>query len=442
MPTNTTKNPAISTHDKAEDITLAVELKFLILQDLDTLDYPVRPFVPHRPEHLRNSMTQSETQLWKDNWAAVAQAMNALPGVDALTSHQIQEQGLGHTDYWKTHWIVYKANSAVPPYLTYHLGDPDHPVLDEMAPEYSKQAWTPVEICSPLLYWTQKDEALSTLKRILSTINKKFGTIVNHSTETHTHLGRVDGKFYSLNTMKKIATLLWLSEPILRGLKDPRSPNFDHAYTWSYPIRRCSRIALAQEGQLPGGQTVDDLYTGRSDDLHRFLAKLDDARGTAATGAAQHNGCTFSAENRQALTAIWRAIDHQELGRMLSGPERKYRRLGFNFHSLGQEDDRARESPRTVEVRFLEGFVDDTVVPAWVRLCGELVELATEEQGDDYEFYGVVALLLGLPVGWSLDAKFSAFMNKMGRRRIPVSVYEPLQAIIRRNYPPGEMNME
>lgn len=326
---------------------------------------------------------------------------------------------------------MYKANSAAPLYLRYSQDDPDRPVLDKTAPGYDKDAWTPVEICSPILPWAQKQDVMSTLRRIVATINSHFDVVSNATTETHVHVGRADGRFYSLKTMKKLATLLWLSEPVLRAVKDPRSPNFDHHYTWSYSWREQSRIAQAlRGGRLPEGQTVHDLASGRPCDFDSFVSMLKDAR---LAGGGGGGGDALLDGHRQALRAIWRAADHKELGYMLRGPERKYRRLGFNFHAL--EMDESEPAPRTVEFRFLEGFIDKEVVPAWVRLCGELVDLVTDRP-EDWGFYDAVALLLDLPRDWPLDAQFSAFVNEMGRERVPKSVYEPLRDIIRKNYPP------
>lgn len=432
MPLHMSADSTFSARDSAEDITFAVELKFLIRQEISQI-HPkygaVRPFVPHRPVELRESMTASETRLQRDNWEAVAGALDALPGVSAAASHVLQAQ---RSDFWKTHWIVYKANSACPPYMTYFLDDPDRPVFDTNAPDFKKFVWTPVEICSPILYWTQKAEALATLKRTLDTVNKQFDVVANASTECHVHVGRSDGRFYSLKAMKKFATLLWLSEPVLRALKDPGSPNYDHHYTWSYPWRENSRIAMASNRMLPEGRTIDDLYTGEASDFDAFLRQLNEAR--LMFGDESY---TFMEEHHQALRAMWGAADHQELAQMLRGPERKHRRLGFNFHAL--EADAAGESvPRTIEFRFLEGFIDGKIVPAWVRLCGELIDISTEkdeEDGDDWEFYDAVALLLNLPQEWPLDAQFSAFMNVLGRDRIPRSVCGPLQAVIKKHFP-------
>lgn len=426
-----TLQSSISARDKAADISVAVELKFLIRQDLSELTSkygPIRRFIPHLPAELRNSMTEAETRLQRDNWEAIARTIDALPQVNATTSHEIKAQGCEHTNYWETHWIVYKANSACPMYLTYFHDDPTQPLMNKNAPDYDKYVWTPVEICSPILYWAQKEEIMSTLKQIIDTIKSQFDVVSNPSTETHVHVGRTDGKFYSLNTLKKLATILWLSEPMLRAVKDPKSPNYNHHYTWSYCWRDNSRIARALHKNLPEAQTIDDLYTGRPDDFDKFLIKLKDARLTTAD-----DNQTFLDEHGQALRAIWSAADHKELGYMLRGPERKFRRLGFNFHAL--ENDENEPGPRTIEFRFLEGFFDQDITPAWARLCGELVDIVTE-QPEDWEFYDAVVLLMNLPKDWPLDAQFAAFMHEMGRGRVPKTVYEPLHALIRKNYPP------
>lgn len=342
---------------------------------------------------------------------------------------------------------VYKANSAAPLYLTYLRGDPDRPLLDTTASDYEKYAWTPVEISSPILPWAQKEDVVATLGHIIGTLNAHFDVVSNATTEVHVHAGRADGRFYSLETMKKLATLLWLSEPLLRAVKDPDSPNFHHHYTWSYSWREQSRIArLLASSMAPGGSTVHDLGSGRLYDFERFVSMLRDPRLVQASGGGSaadsrgpdgHVGCpdALLEEHGQALGAIWRAADHKELGHMLRGPERKFRRLGFNFHALEMDD--SEPAPRTVEVRFLEGFIDKEVVPAWMRLCGELVDLATEQAELDWDFYDAVSLLLVLPREWPLDAQFAAFMSEMGRGRVPKSVYEPLRAVIRKNHPPS-----
>lgn len=436
MSMHTPAASASSARDTAKDITFAVELKFLLRQDITQVfsKYgPVRTFIPHRPVELRESTTEPEARLQRDNWEAVARAIDALPGINAAASHELQAQ---RREFWQTHWMVYRANSACPPYMTYFQDDPDRPVFDTKAPDYKKFVWTPVEICSPILCWTDKKQILDSLAKVIDTVNKQFNVVANASTECHVHVGRSDGKFYSLKTLKKLATLLWLSEPILRALKDPASPNYNHHYTWSYSWRENSRIALALDRRLPDGRRIEDLYTGKASDFETFLLNLNEAKLTCCD-----ESYNFVEEHRQALRAIWRAAEHCELGQMLRGPEQKLRRLGFNFYAL--EADAAGESiPRTIEFRFLEGFMDGKIVPAWVRLCGELIDISTEKdesEGDEWEFYDVVALLLRLPKDWPLDAQFSAFMHELGKDRVPRFVREPLQAVIRRYHPPRKL---
>lgn len=460
---------ADAAQDKIEDISFAVELKFLARHSRDDVSDPtIRPFVPHLPAEIRNSMTQSEVRLSQNRWEAVAQALNTLPSVDAFTGHQIQEKGFGYTNYWYTHWIVYKSNSAVPPYVKYQNNDPDLPLLDATYPGYEKYIWIPVEVCSPVLRWSVCESnhatglgSLYLLRKVLNKINRgECGSVsVNHSTETHVHVGRTDGRFLSLATFKRLATLAWLSEPILRGVKDPKSPNFDHVYTWSSPLKTYSRLGMALEAQQDtrtasdgGHDTIlERLFRkGDSEDFDGFAAGVSEAlaaKRITTAPADRKNGDDLTADlngsDRRAMDMIWKAQSHQELGKMLSGPERKYQRLGFNFHALerDEEDIGLVKGPRTVEFRFLEGFMDTEVVLAWVQLCTELVALAAE-QVDGGEFYAVVAaLLLTLAEDSPLDVKFQILVEAIGEDRIPRSVWEPLQTVIRNNYPPGETKM-
>lgn len=450
-------------------MSFAVELKFLVRHDRNDRDDPtMRPFVPHLPAETRNSMSQSEIQLWQHHWEVVAQGLNSISDIKALDGHHIQDQGLEYTDYWKTHWIVYKSNSAVPSFVKYQNDDPCLPLFETGIPDCDKYIWIPVEVCSPVLQWpagegthTGKEErGLPVLRNVLETINGgKCGAVfANHSTETHIHIGRTDGRFLSLATLKRLATLTWLSEPILRGVKDPKSPNFEHVYTWSSPLRRYSRLGMVLRGREEirttphcDHDTFDDQILSNTDckAFNIFVAGVNralDAKQTITAPKCEGDGILtlLNSLDRRALSMIWRARTHQELGKMMSGTERKYRRLGFNFHSLEQdaEDNGSITKPRTVEFRFLEGFIDTKTVLAWARLCGEMAALAAE-QVDSGEFYAIVAALLLILAGDSaLDIKFSDFMQEMGEDRIPRSMWESLRTVIRNNYPQDEVKVQ
>lgn len=455
--------------DKAEDLSFAVELKFLVRHTRDhATDPAIRSFVPHLPPEPQDSITQPELRLFQDRWESIARALNASPDVKALAGHDIQSGVSGYTNYWKTHWIVYKSNSAVPPYLKYQNDKPLLLLPDTTHPDYDnheKYIWIPVEVCSPVLSWSVSEGnatglgSLQNLKKVLKIINDgKCGTVsVNHSTETHVHVGRVDSTFLSLATFKRLATLAWLSEPILRGVKDPKSPNVDHVYTWSSPLKTYSRLGMVLQAQQENTQPASDAgydailqdisHRGDTREFDGFVAGICRALAAKRTSTAPADreddidltAGLLNASDRRALHMIWKARSHQELGRMLSGPERRYWRLGFNFHALERdagEETGSATGPRTIEFRFLEGFIDTQVVFAWVQLCGGLVALATA-QVDGGELYAVVAaLLLTLAEHSPLHVKFQRLMEAFGEDRMPRSVWEPLQKIIK-NYASG-----
>ena len=75
------------------------------------------------------------------------------------------------------------------------------------------------------------------------------------------HVGRIDGRPFSLLTLKRLATLLWLAESQLRSIRDPFSPNYNNIYTWGAEQRRYSRLAKA----LENGENLSHYYSGTDD---------------------------------------------------------------------------------------------------------------------------------------------------------------------------------
>ncbi len=233
----------------------------------------------------------------------------------------------------------------------------------------------------------------------------------------HVHVGRQDGAPFSLTSLKKLATLLWLTEPVLRSIRNPRSPNFRNVFTWGAEVRQNSRLGSA----LLRGEDPKPLCTGSRDDFDRYV-------GTT---------CAVPEVNK-AVKTIWRAGSLLELGRLLSGPERQFRRLGFNFSAFGEEDERSRTGPKTVEFRVLEGTLRDELIAGWLQICCKLVELAmAERQGEflpfvKHQYKEVESSVISLR--GDVMAPDRAFGNLMEQIGVDASAYEPLQAKIRQNY--------
>jgi hypothetical protein len=323
--------------DSPSSLTIGLEFKFLIPLLPDGVEDPR----PEDPRPVRWTPTagsdgpKTEEKLLEDGLASVAKTIKATGYHHAVCLPDIQKMGVPESNYWKSCWIVKKANSAEPG--------------EEEKANGKGYIWIPIEINSPRLR-AQSPDTLRAVRAVVTQLNKSYRLVTNYSCELHVHLGRFDGRAFTLRTLKKLGTLFWMAEPILRGVKSDKSPNYDNTFTWSSPLRKRSRL-------------------------------WNQLRGPPA----------------DATMRIWECADSQALGRLLSGDGRQYRRLGFNFSAFGLEDERATRSPRTVEVRFLEGCGANgdgsdknkdkgaDQVEGWVLLCLALVRVAIIQQEDMFE---------------------------------------------------------
>ncbi|OAA57435.1 hypothetical protein SPI_07094 [Niveomyces insectorum RCEF 264] len=323
-------------------------------------------------------------------------AVSAPFSLRAISRHDVARGGRSERDYWATHWIVKKANS-----VEHTATDPRPDARRTLGPA------VPVELSSPKLAWWMDPCAPYSVREVVSRI-KTFPVITNHTCDVHVHIGRYDGASFTLPTLKKLATVFWLAEPILRSVRDPHSPNFSNAYTWGSEQRRWSRLALALErhrrlaavaASAAGIQDhadeelpVDDVNIAE-EVLLRLRQGNSGLRDKGEEDWYQYMGSTGrSAFRNEALRAIWRTESTVELGLLLSGVRREHRRLGFNFSAFGGEDERARTNPRTIEFRILDGTLQEELVLGWLQICGQLTALGMK--GHQAQFRDVVRYLL------------------------------------------------
>ncbi|KAL1845553.1 hypothetical protein VTK73DRAFT_491 [Phialemonium thermophilum] len=387
--------PRISTADRVEDITVALELKFLLPMlsvddddddtawDGDASDgHGKSPSSPWTVG-LRRHPTSLEGALALQAHRAIAETIHYAAGQRAVTLHDILQGGLQERDFWATHWIVKKANSAMPVHR--HTDDGGGGSIEEGDGGTRRCHWVPVEICSPKLPWKDEVRTRAALGAVLHALRSRHPDIaVNYTCDVHVHVGRADGRPFALDTLKRLATLLWLAEEPLRSVRDPASPNYRNVYTWGAEVRLYSRLAQALDGGLLGSSAAaidrdGNLAGGRSADDY----DVGEKEGVVVDGAREY----------RAVGAIWMATSRLQLGRMLSGPTKQYRRLGFNFSSFGEEDERARRGPKTVEFRVLEGTLADDVVLGWTCICCALVETAVGTAGSRDRLWDLVARL-------------------------------------------------
>ncbi|KAI0129121.1 hypothetical protein BJ170DRAFT_722070 [Xylariales sp. AK1849] len=388
--------------DRLEDLSIAAELKFLV------------PFLPHAAagldDHVEPRMhiakfietakdvrQKDKLKLWAHAFSGIANVIKTVPGQDASTSYDLERQKIQESDCWARRWIVKKSNSAEPMKEDAHRED---------------YLWVPVEITSPRMAWKDPN-TFDIMEKVLEALRTKYRLVSNYTCEVHVHVGRMDGRPFSLPTLKNIAVLLWIAEPILRKVKDPSSPNFQHVYTWSSAAREHSRLAMdIRDGKVAHPATPHDLE-GTTGVLNRYLV----------------NSNVKSCHNLDAVRLIVSTQSHLELGRLMSGEGRPYRRLGFNFSAFGEEDERARTNPRTVECRFLEGSIDGGVILGWMQIFGTMIEVALDQPESKGCFKRSLSrLLMDEEDHKTAEEAFKVLMDRLG---VPKDVYGPVQAMVR-----------
>ncbi|KAK8110850.1 uncharacterized protein PG998_007307 [Apiospora kogelbergensis] len=381
--------------DRPEDLSIAVEFKFLV---------PYRPHGAaetddchrHPPvataDTIRSAaaMSDADRQRLQDHaFRAIAATIRACGGQEAISALEMQQQQRQQSRplsaYWATHWLVKRSNSAEPSATHPHYGD---------------WIWVPVEINSPKLCWADHAGTSETIRTVLRALHARHRIETNYSCEVHVHVGRRDGRRLTLPSLQRLAALCWLAEPVLRGVKDPRSPNFVHKYTWSSPLRERSRLASELRKHRQPHQSLE----------------------------------------MRAIRCILASTSHVELGRLMTGEGRPYRRLGFNFYSLVKEtlSEAERTELETVECRFLEGTMCEDVILGWLQIFGCLVQntLASAPKRNVEKRPDLMLPLLSLleQTGQCL-ATTETFVGLMEDLGIDRSSSDPVLAIIHRARP-------
>ncbi|ETS85634.1 hypothetical protein PFICI_03659 [Pestalotiopsis fici W106-1] len=385
-------------HDRPSDLSVAVELKFLL------------PFIPYSerlaldtelPRHAtrfnrmpKTLRSEDRSQVSRYGFSLISNIINGVPGQSALTSYDLKDLNIQERDCWSTHWIVKTSNSAAPA--------ADHPHRDDWI-------WVPVEVVSPKMACKDSD-TMQIIAAVVESMQEQCHIVTNYTCEVHVHVGRMDGYPFSLPTLKRCAILTWLAEPVLRQVKDPKSPNFEHVFTWSSAARRHSRLAtnlkMGIAAQIPSTEDVKFLPPPIKNHVKDRNADLS--------------------MDLNAIRLIAGTTSHAQLGRLMSGEGKQYRRLGFNFSAFAGEDERACTNPKTVECRFLEGMIKTDIVLGWLQIICRLVEVSLDSGNDD-ECYSRAVLHLIASHEEPLDTHFGRLMRRL---QLSEDVYSSVRALV------------
>ncbi|KAJ4290063.1 hypothetical protein N0V88_006567 [Collariella sp. IMI 366227] len=339
--------------DNGEDISVALEWKLLFPLLAAGHEDP-------RPEDGRRivgaSSVDNKQACLEQGHDCVAEVIREV-GENAVTAHSLVRDNIDERELWGSGWVVKKANSAEPM------------DAEKVIKGY---VWVPVEICSPKMR-LKDPETGARMRKVLDNLSSTYRLAANCSCEVHIHLGQMDGQALALPALKRLGTLLWVAEPTLRSIRDPKSPNAANTYTWGFAMREYSRLA---EKILDSAAAPRELGTVLDQQI------FDSMAGRTAAPAKELS----------AVAEIWKTTSHLELGQLLSGPDKKHRRLGFNFSAFGEEDERAKRNPRTMEFRMMEGSVEAELVMGWMAICGTIAEVAVAES--DARYAAAIDLLL------------------------------------------------
>ncbi len=138
---------------------------------------------------------------------------------------------------------------------------------------------------------------------------------------------------FSLLTLKRLATLLWLAEPTLRSIRNPNSENFNNQYTWGAEVRRYSRLATSigvpeELGRLCSGSEDDDFLHLR----RRYLRGAIGGRGGGGPsgGRPRRRSSAGCCRARRSSTGGWASTSAPSAKRTSARCERP-RRLSSAF---------------------------------------------------------------------------------------------------------------
>ncbi|KAK0664483.1 hypothetical protein QBC41DRAFT_20553 [Cercophora samala] len=338
--------------DKPEDVTLAVELKYLYPLLMPGFSDPE----PNDPRPVQSALYPNDKPASQQQVLALLAQTIKETGENAITKAEIEEGGQKESEFWASTWIVKKA------------GSPEPLDRERLLKGY---AWASAEICSPKMLANDR-QTRRRVQKVLRALMTKHRLVINGSCDTHCHLGRIDDRPYSLSTLKRLATILWVSEPTLRSTRDPKSPNYENVYSWGFELVKHSRLAKSLEG-------LEGLLTRQA--VARQVHDIPDRQIVRAICGQK----TVSAKDLAAFREMWSKTSHEELGKLLSGDTRMHRRLGFNFSAFGLEDERARTNPRTIEFRFMEGSTDIDMVLGWLTIGATIVEVAASRSDSRFE---------------------------------------------------------
>jgi hypothetical protein len=354
------------------DLTCGVELEFLVpsLDDTRKLD-PDRLEITD--QHLIRSSCREQHYI---SLSVRDQLLNTL-----VT--QLPDIPFRHMDDDE----CYPPHDNVVIYNAWRLGQ-DNSIMKNYNPNVivtGPYDWTGCEITSPVLSDYKYASKIEDVCKVLKTIRIHL----NHSTSVHVHVGRGDQPF-SLLTLKKFASLYWLTEDAVLEIHHPSRRSNAHCFR----LNRYSRLATKSQETL--NREEEGLHKESLEAMKNIIP-----------------GAGLSTLKRSQICRIWGCWNMEELALLMGGDpawEDKTRiagergSVGFQrFIQCGKTGG----NTQTFEWRQMAGSLGARHINEWIKFCLAFTNFCRK----------------------SFDLEFKRFMDKVIQRGMDYAGIELLEAM-------------
>ncbi|KAI1343042.1 hypothetical protein F5Y15DRAFT_429020 [Xylariaceae sp. FL0016] len=340
--------------DSSGPLTVGIELEFLV----PFVDHNVADPTPNVEQLLfRNSESPPDGPIREiDN-----QLLDVLREVDDLEVHHMDDD-----EYQPPH-------GNVPFYDAWRLGHDSTVQYSSKIGWSLRYQWLGCELSSAIMSEDEYDEKITDVISMLRTTRVHL----NETTSVHVHVGRGDEAF-SLLTLKKFATLYWLTETVIMKLQHPSRQRNKYCYL----LTECSNLASI-ELLLLGAELRDAETEASYQEMSEFVP-------IAMPG--------LSVVQRAQIRRIWSFNTIENLALAMQGnrslvPSDRvcYERgaLGFKrFLPAGKSGG----NTQTFEWRQMAGCLDVGHILRWVRLTLAFTNFCRLSKVETYQ--GLLATII------------------------------------------------
>ncbi|KAK2016769.1 hypothetical protein LZ32DRAFT_615022 [Colletotrichum eremochloae] len=228
-----------------------------------------------------------------------------------------------------------------------------------------------VEVSSPILRACPAD--FDKIFDVLKVLRGGVRPMLDSSCGFHVHVGDIRG--FSLRSLKKIATLVWVAELVLYGCVHPsRESNI-----MTVPLGKGSTLACTED--LPEYTTTFDLQNPDTKEARMEAMRLSQE-------IEMHVPMDITPQRlRDEILQIWSVTSEYGLVRLLQ-PDQDCKG-GVSFLSIRSDIEKqsGAEKPSyrgTVKFRLLEGTLDPELIKQWTKLVLSIVERGTQSEPVEY----------------------------------------------------------